>query len=112
MDVKRFASSLLEDFPEIHCLVNNAGVIGDHGHKLFLRREGKRTDTKDGFETIMATNYLGPFALTDLLIPTLKSSGTPESPSRIINVSSKGHMSGRKDITDLVSEFKVRRKEV
>lgn len=36
-------------------------------------------------------NHLGPFLFTNLLIDTIKATGTAEDPARIINVSSMGH---------------------
>lgn len=39
------------------------------------------TQSKDGFELHMATNYLGPFLLTMLLLPSLRRSGTKVSTS-------------------------------
>ena len=57
----------------IHLLVNNAGVL-----------LSDRTETDEGFETTFATNLLGQFLLTNLLIDKL------EPPARIINVSSGG----------------------
>ena len=42
--------------------------------------------TNDGIETIFATNHIGPFLLTGLLMDMLKAS----KPSRVITVSSKG----------------------
>ena len=36
--------------------------------------------SKEGFELHMATNYLGPFLLTLLLLPSLQRSGTPVGP--------------------------------
>lgn len=57
---------------EIDILVNNAGTLTD-----------RRVDTVDGFEMTLATNLLGPFALTNLLLPRVRS--------QIINVGSDGH---------------------
>ncbi len=59
---------------DVDILINNAGVVAQH-----------RTDTVDGFETTMATNFLGPFALTNLLFPRVRS--------QIINVGSDAHRS-------------------
>ena len=41
-----------------------------------------RTETADGFETTLALNFIGPFALTLRLLPLLLQSG----PTRIVNV--------------------------
>ena len=62
VDVKRFAREVLQQFPQIHFLVNNAGTHGD-----IHCASPRRRDTADGYETIMATNYLGHFTLTYLL---------------------------------------------
>jgi NAD(P)-dependent dehydrogenase (short-subunit alcohol dehydrogenase family) len=45
----------------IDVLINNAGMFPP-----------RRTETVDGFETTIATNFLGPFALTNLLLPQVR----------------------------------------
>ena len=47
--------------------------------------------TDDGYETQWQTNYLSPFLLIKLLLPTLTSTAankTAENPVRVVNVSS------------------------
>ncbi len=70
--------------PPVHLLVNNAGVL-----------LGERTETVEGFETTFATNLLGHFLLTNLMIEKL------EPPARIINVSSGGMYTQRIRLDDL-----------
>lgn len=61
----------------------------DDGVFVFmLLSEGR---TVDGCETHFATNYLGHFLLTRLLLETLMHSGKDESYSGIIHVSSSAH---------------------
>ncbi len=59
---------------KLDVLVNNAGTIS-----------GKRRETEDGFELTFASNYLGPFYLTNQLLPQLSG----ERGARILNVSSE-----------------------
>lgn len=73
----------------LHVLINNAGIT-------FM----PRTESKEGFEMHLATNHLGHFLLTNLLLDTLKSS----APSRIITVSSAAHRYGRINQLDLNME--------
>jgi NAD(P)-dependent dehydrogenase (short-subunit alcohol dehydrogenase family) len=84
--VREFAAAFTADHPELHVLVNNAGVMPPH-----------RTETPEGFELTFATNVLGPFLLTDLLLPALRRG----APSRVVNVSSGGMYSQRLDADDL-----------
>lgn len=57
---------------DVDILVNNAGVVAQH-----------RSDTVDGFETTLGTNFLGPFALTNLMFGRIRS--------KIVNVGSDAH---------------------
>lgn len=72
--------SLIDD--DVDILINNAGALTNH-----------RTETVDGFETTLATNLLGPFALTNLLLPRVRS--------QIINVGSDAHRSATLRLDDL-----------
>ena len=67
---------------DIHLLINNAGVlVPPFGH------------TKDGFELQFGINYLGHFALTNLLLPHITG--------RVVTVASGAHRSGTIDFDDL-----------
>jgi retinol dehydrogenase-14 len=83
---------LVEDFgarhDRLHVLVNNAGMSNP-----------SRTETVDGLETVFATNHLGPFLLTNLLLPML----TAGAPARIVTVSSGVQAMGKIDFDDLQS---------
>lgn len=59
--VRAFAQSVLDDARPLHTLVNNAGVMAPR----------RRMETSDGFELQFGSNFLGPFALTALLLPRL-----------------------------------------
>ena len=74
--IRACATTLLDKAPEIHGLINNAGVVAKRGSK-----------TKDGYEMTFGTNHLGHYLFTRLLLDRLKA--TPGS--RIVNVSSASH---------------------
>ena len=86
-DIRRGAAELLERFPKIHALVNNAGLVNT-----------ARMETVDGHEATFAVNHLAPMLLTHLLKDRLVAS----SPSRVITVSSGMHWRGRVDLDDLL----------
>jgi retinol dehydrogenase 12 len=79
--VRTAAHEVLERYPRIDRLINNAGIVSTW-HRFSV----------DGHELTFATNYLGPFLLTRLLLPAL----APDA--RIVNVSSKVHYRGRLDL--------------
>ena len=70
--VKAFANHIKVAYPQIDCLINNAGVM--------FTPPGK---TKDGFETQMGINVIGHFLLTKILVEVTK---------RQVWLSSKGHI--------------------
>lgn len=67
---------------DVDILINNAGTLTQH-----------RSETVDGFETTLGTNMLGPFALTNLMLPRVRS--------QIINVGSEVHRSATLLLDDM-----------
>lgn len=82
--VRRCAAELGEN--RLDVLVNNAGVLPE-----------RREVSADGIELTFATNVVGPFLLTRLLVPRLERS----APARVINVSSGGMYGQRIHVDDL-----------
>jgi NAD(P)-dependent dehydrogenase (short-subunit alcohol dehydrogenase family) len=84
--VHRFADLFRARFDTLALLVNNAGVSSP----LLMH-------TRDGFELLFGTNYLGHFALTGLLLPAILA--TPQA--RLITVTSLTHFIGRIEFDNL-----------
>ena len=78
--VRDGAAAIHAAHPRIDVLLNNAGVMG------IPRRE-----SVDGQELQLATNHLGHFALTALLLPALLRSDR----CRVISITSTGRFLGR-----------------
>jgi NAD(P)-dependent dehydrogenase (short-subunit alcohol dehydrogenase family) len=78
--VRALAEQLAREQERLDVLVNNAGI------GTTLPGGGKRQESEDGYELRFAVNYLAPFLLTRLLLPTLRQS----APARIVTVSSAG----------------------
>jgi NAD(P)-dependent dehydrogenase (short-subunit alcohol dehydrogenase family) len=73
----------------LNILVNNAGVLAPPEFHV------------EQLESQMAVHYWGPFLLFQLLKHALVSSSSPDFPSRVVNVTSKGHQVERIDFEDL-----------
>jgi NAD(P)-dependent dehydrogenase (short-subunit alcohol dehydrogenase family) len=84
--VREAAAEIRARLPRVDLLINNAGVMD-----IPYQR------TEDGFELTLATNHLGPFALTGLLLDRLAAGG------RVVTVSSVAHLEGAIDFADLQS---------
>jgi NAD(P)-dependent dehydrogenase (short-subunit alcohol dehydrogenase family) len=89
-EVRQLAATVQARYPDLHILVNNAGIT-DPVRRLSI----------DGWEMHLATCHLGHFLLTHLLLDRLKSS----APARIVNISSDAHKAGPGlDFADLNNE--------
>ena len=86
--IRECANTFLASHSHLDMLFNNAGVMAI-----------PRKETQDGFEMQFGTNYLGHFALTGLLLPTLLA--TPQS--RIVTMTSLARFAGRVNLNDLNS---------
>ncbi|MET8369286.1 oxidoreductase [Micromonospora profundi] len=92
--VRAFAAKLAGDHPAIDLLVNNAGVV----------LLGPRRTSADGFELQLATNMLGHFALTGLLLGNLAAARE----ARVVSLSSITHKNAHLDCDDLMFERNYR----
>jgi NAD(P)-dependent dehydrogenase (short-subunit alcohol dehydrogenase family) len=88
-DVRRVAAELEATLQRLDVLVNNAG--------LTVRT---RERTAEGHDQMLAVNHLGPFLLTNLLLPLLQRS----APSRIVVVASDAHKFRKLKLDDLEAE--------
>ncbi len=86
--IRILVSEFVSTHDRLYALVNNVGVT-----------RPKRSETVDGIETVLATNHLAPFLLTNLLLPVLKAS----APARIVTVSSGAQAMARLNLDDLQS---------
>jgi retinol dehydrogenase-12 len=74
--IRQAGAAFLATGHPVDVLVNNAGIAGTRGL------------SPQGFDLTYATNHIGPFLLTSLLLPRIRAS----SQGRIVNVSSVAQM--------------------
>ncbi|MGH3396132.1 MAG: SDR family NAD(P)-dependent oxidoreductase, partial [Streptosporangiaceae bacterium] len=91
--VRAAAAEISARYPRLDLLINNAGVM-----------EPPYERTEDGFELTLATNHLGHFALTGLVLDRLLAAPG----SRVVATSSQGHWEGVMNFGDLQSEHGYR----
>ncbi|QLD85958.1 SDR family oxidoreductase [Natronomonas halophila] len=87
--IREFAATVGGELDAIDVLCNNAGVMAI-----------PRGETEDGFERQFGINHLGHFALTGLLLDSLRAAENP----RVVTQSSGVHERGEIDFDDLHGE--------
>ena len=81
--IHHFAEEVRNKYNAIDVVINNAGMINSVDGPM------ERIETEDGFELVMATNYLGHCLLNHLLLDLVKNAGNEgDYSSRFILVSS------------------------
>lgn len=84
--IQHFVQQFAEQVGQLDILINNAGIVA-----LPLSHNSV------GQELQLATNYLGAFALTGLLLPYFRK----DAPARIVNVGSLANRMGKLDLDDM-----------
>jgi NAD(P)-dependent dehydrogenase (short-subunit alcohol dehydrogenase family) len=80
---QELARCIMMETEQLHILVNNVGGLYND-----------RWVTADSYEATLAMNFVGPFALTEALLPLLQKS----APARIVNVTSAGYQMWKGDL--------------
>ena len=87
--VKAFAKNFKNNYSKLDVLINNAGILVYSGKK-----------NKEGVELQFATNHLGHFLLTSLLLELIPDNST----SRVVTLSSLAHKEAKIHFDDLNCE--------
>ncbi|MBF9222396.1 SDR family oxidoreductase [Hymenobacter ruricola] len=88
--VRRAAAEFSARYPRLDVLVNNAGLLFGPQRQL----------SPDGYELGVATNHLGPFLLTALLLEKLRASPA----ARVVNLASAAYRVAQPNLADFQSE--------
>ena len=92
--VRACAAAFVSDFESLDLLINNAGLMTT-----------RLQHSTDGIELSFATNYLGPYLLTRLLMDPLRRANE----ARIVNVASTIHTSGNMDLESVAGSADTQR---
>ncbi len=95
--IRRLAEKVRTKFSSLDVLINNAAIYAP-----------TRVEIVDGIELQFATNYLGTFLLTNLLLDQLNASDA----SRIINITTANHLFATLELEDLQSKLNYEPKRV
>jgi NAD(P)-dependent dehydrogenase (short-subunit alcohol dehydrogenase family) len=87
--VRQCAARIVQQFPRLDVLINNAGVM-----------RSPRAHTAEGFELQFGTNFIGHFVLTALLYPALQAAPA----ARVVTLSSLAYLTGSIDFDNLRAE--------
>ncbi|GAA3893517.1 SDR family oxidoreductase [Leifsonia kafniensis] len=82
-EVRALADALLERYPTITVLANNAGGL-----------VSKRTITEDGHELTIQSNFLSPFLLTQLLLPRLEATASAAEAGHVTDAMARADAPG------------------
>jgi NAD(P)-dependent dehydrogenase (short-subunit alcohol dehydrogenase family) len=88
--VRAAADVFLDRAERLDVLVNNAGMLGKD-----------RAVTEDGIELTLAVNHLGPFLLSNLLLPRLQAA----EQGRVVVVASEVHRLAKLDLANIQLEL-------
>lgn len=89
--IRDAAKNICSSIKELNVLINNAGAVYQH-----------KELTEEGIEKTFATNHLGYFLFTHLLLPIIPTN----QGNRIVNVASDAHLSAKFDLSDIVNPKK------
>ncbi|KAI9362985.1 short-chain dehydrogenase [Zopfochytrium polystomum] len=99
--VRAFADRYVKSGRPLHVLMNNAGIMA---------LPQRMVSSEEGYELQMASNHLGHFLLTRLLLGVIKKTAKenpygplPGQGARIINLSSAAHRWGNVDLNDFMN---------
>jgi retinol dehydrogenase-12 len=82
--VRDFVKWFTTNFSYLTYLINNAGIHYSQGENTKLTKTENNILSKQGYDEVFATNYMGHFLLTHLLLPYIKK-------GRILSVASGLH---------------------
>lgn len=81
---KQLAQAIIDNYPQISVLINNAGVWMH-----------QRIINDDGLEYSFMVNHMAPFILSSMLFPVLQAN----APARIVNVNAGLYIKGKLDLS-------------